>query len=90
MGVDAICYVYILELHITIAQNGHGTHSCVKYNRFHFIKLHLNKSQSQQKSTPCERALKEGILIVLKLFREALLGRSQNWQSNILLLRLKI
>ena len=26
--VDAICNVFILESHITIAQNGYGTHSC--------------------------------------------------------------
>ena len=29
MVVDAICYVFILESHIAIAQNGYGTYSCV-------------------------------------------------------------
>ena len=62
MGVDVICYVYILESHIEISLNGYGTHSCVTsykemcehfskptYNPFHFIESHLNKSQSQTK-----------------------------------------
>ena len=73
MGVDAICCVYILESHITIAQNLYETNSCATLhtqmnctqskshcvdNVFNIHTIHFLHHNRKQKNAPCERALR--------------------------------